>query len=93
MASGIHGAAFCIYMCYKVCYFKIKTARNADFLAIFMVEWKTQNPNPQGSDLQCLVEMTGIEPVSEKRATLVSPGAVRLQDSPGGRPVNGPPRR
>ena len=39
------------------------------------------------------VEMTGIEPVSEKRSTLVSPGAVHLQDSPIGRPVNGPPLR
>ncbi len=40
-----------------------------------------------------MVEMTGIEPVSEKRSTLVSPGAVHLQDSPIGRPVNGPPLR
>ena len=62
-------------MCYKVCYFKMKAAKNACFLAAFVVE------------------MTGIEPVSEKRATLVSPGAVRLQDSPSGRPVNGPPLR
>ena len=58
-----------------------------------MVEQIKQNPNPEGSDLRVMVEMTGIDPVSEKRATLVSPGAVRLQDSPGGRPVNGPPRR
>lgn len=43
--------------------------------------------------LSILVEMTGIEPVSEKRSTLVSPGAVHLQDSPIGRPVNGPPLR
>ena len=58
-----------------------------------LVELKAQNPNPKGSDLRVLVEMTGIEPVSEKRATLVSPGAVHLQDSPIGGPVNRPPLR
>lgn len=47
----------------------------------------------EGSSMGLMVEMTGVEPVSEKRATLVSPGAVCQQDSPEGRPANRPPRR
>ena len=40
-----------------------------------------------------LVELTGIEPVSEKRSALVSTGVVCLQDSPGIRRTNAPTRR
>lgn len=36
-----------------------------------------------------MVEMTGVEPVSEKKSTLVSSGVVCLQDSPNSKPANG----
>ena len=35
-----------------------------------------------GSDFSCLVELTGVEPVSEKKAVRVSPGAVHLLKFP-----------
>ena len=37
-----------------------------------------------------LVEMRGIEPLSEKKSARVSPGAVRLQHSLCARPANKP---
>ena len=36
----------------------------------------------QGSDLRSMVELTGVEPVSEKKAVRVSPGVVHLLKFP-----------
>lgn len=35
-----------------------------------------------GSSTNCMVELTGVEPVSEKKAVRVSPGAVHLLKFP-----------
>ncbi len=40
-----------------------------------------------------LVEMTGVEPVSEKKSAIVSPGADYLQNSLGDKPVIRPTLR
>lgn len=36
----------------------------------------------RGSDVRTMVELTGVEPVSEKKAVRVSPGAVHLLKFP-----------
>lgn len=48
-------------------------------------------PDGESSCNVHLVEMTGIEPVSEKRSAIVSPGAAHLQNSLDGRRMNTPP--
>ena len=56
----------------------------------------TSHPHPRGKAgvraMSNLVEMTGIEPVSEKKSMRVSPGAVCLQHSLRIRPTNRPVR-
>ena len=43
---------------------------------------RTHDQSAKGSDYIVLVELTGVEPVSEKKAVRVSPGAVHLLKFP-----------
>lgn len=70
-------------------YQKRKPAK-PEFCGLFVVEQIKSRSNPWGSTGIHMVEMRGVEPLSEKKSTLVSPGAVYLQHSLGAKRINTP---
>ena len=68
-----------------------KERDRAKALRLWLYLYRKYAPdNAWGSYLRVMVELTGIEPVSEKKSTRVSPGAVCLQNSRRARPANRP---